>query len=113
MKLIYVCAPYSGAVEKNVNRAKEYARRILEFEPDATPIVPHLMFEDIFDEDKQRAEVMEACKAVLSRCDELWVFGLRISQGMAEEVIHALSKGIKLRQLVPEEERPWDCLEEE
>lgn len=102
MKLIYICAPYSGDISNNVNRSRQYAERVIAENRDFVPVVPHLMFDGVYDDETERERVMEACVKVLSTCDELWVFGLKITSGMAEEIIYALENGIRQRQLVVE-----------
>jgi hypothetical protein len=41
---------------------------------------------------------METGIQLISKCDELWVFGGRISEGMAAEILVAEKMGLKVRR---------------
>lgn len=42
MKRVFICSPFRGAEEKNVELARKYAR--FAYEKGCLPVVPHLYF---------------------------------------------------------------------
>lgn len=85
-KTIYVASPYSGDVANNVRFAQDACKAVLE--AGAYPYAPHLYLTNILRDDipEEREEGLKAGLAFLALCDELWVFGSRISAGMAGEI---------------------------
>lgn len=64
------------------------------------PLAPHLYFPQFMD-DGNRAErdlALFMDIVLLSRCDQLWVFGERISKGMSMEIEKAKRKGQPIRR---------------
>ena len=99
MKLIYVASPLSGDVEKNLEFAKEACRAVID--SGYAFFAPHLLYPSILDDGvpEQRELGMEMGMTVLARCDELWAFGERISEGMAAEMEEAERLGIPVRRV--------------
>lgn len=97
MKLIYICSPYRGDTEYNAAKARGYCRFACRHE--VVPIAPHLMYPQFLDDDipEEREEGICLGMELLKRCDELWVFGDRISEGMRVEIEAAEQNGIKIR----------------
>ena len=98
MKKVYICAPLGGNVEENIEKAKEYAKYALMC--GAVPVVPHfyaLCLNDNIPE--ERILGMEAGMSLLWFCDELWVFGDVISDGMKREIHFCNSLNIKIRYI--------------
>lgn len=95
--LVYICSPYSGNVEVNVLNARVYCRYAID--NNCIPIAPHLLFPQFMNDDKQeeRELAMFMNMVLLSKCEELWVFGNVISKGMGQEIARAEKKGIKIR----------------
>ena len=60
---------------------------------------PHLLYPSILNDSRpdERRCGMEMGLAVLARCDELWVFGSVVSDGMVTEVREAERLGIPVR----------------
>ena len=100
MKLIFVASPYAGDVEKNIEYAKEACRYVLN-EGNAF-FCPHLLYPQILDDDnlEERKLGINMGKEFLDKCDELWVFGNRISSGMFEEIEFARGKGIPIKRIM-------------
>ena len=94
-KLIYVCSPYSGDIEYNV----EFARKASRFVVDQghIPITPHLFLPQFISEETERELAMEINTELLEICDELWFFGDKISMGMDYEIRFAEDYGIPTR----------------
>jgi len=106
MKFIYVCSPCRGnppyehgAIGKrktslNIWRAGLYCREVID--AGHIPIAPHYFYSD-FLKDKipeQRTMALEACRRLLSVCNELWVLGTEISEGMEIEI--TLAKKLRI-----------------
>lgn len=94
LKVVYIAHPLRGAWVENIKRAKEYVAAAID--AGLVPLAPYLMFEGILDEDVpgDREQGLELDKAVISRCDELWLCGEVMSAGMKLEAEHAISRGI-------------------
>lgn len=89
-KIIYVASPYAGDIEKNVRYAQDACRAVLL--AGAHPYAPHLYITNILRDDVpvEREQGLKTGLAFLAVCDELWVFGSRISNGMAGEIAEAM-----------------------
>ena len=87
MKIIFVCSPFQGKLE-NFERAKKYCRYVLE--KGHIPLAPHVYFSQFMDDrnPEDRRKVLEMNKRLMEFCDELWVFGEEITEGMKEEIEH-------------------------
>lgn len=100
--VIYVASAYSGDIEGNVARTKGYSRYVIE--SGGIPLNPILNLHGVLDEASDRDTAISIDLSLLSRCDELWVFG-EPSPGMKREVAEAETLGIKTRffKEVPDE----------
>ena len=96
MKLIYVCSPYRGDVKHNTNNARRYCRFVCS--QGAVPIAVHLHHTQFLDDDipEERQLGLLLGLHVLRRCNELWVFGDRVSEGMEAEIKTAHQIGIPI-----------------
>lgn len=105
MKIIYVASPYAGDVKKNTEFAKQACRYVLE--QGHAFFAPHLLYPQLlYDESPwERQAGLDMGFAMLSRCDELWVCGNRISPGMAQEIEQAKTLGMPTRYLYAEQIR--------
>ena len=96
MKTVYICSPLGGDVPGNIERAKQYAHYALTC--GTAPVVPHFYALILDDNDPQERQLgLGAGLAVLENCDELWVFGDRISRGMQGEIEVAETLGIPVQ----------------
>lgn len=84
MKTIFVCSPYRGDIEKNEEFARKASRSVVD--EGHLPIAPHLLLPQFMNEETERAKAIEMNKQILRRCDELWVYGNEITEGMKEEI---------------------------
>jgi hypothetical protein len=95
--LVYVASAYSGDTAANTEKTKQYCRYALE--QGQIPLAPHLMFplfmNDADPEERELAIFMDVI--LLGKCDELWVFGDRISEGMKTEIDVAKKRRQKIR----------------
>lgn len=95
--LVYICSPYSGDIDGNVKRARGFCRFALE--KNCIPIAPHLLFPQFMNDDipKERELAMLMNMVLLGKCNELWVFGERVSKGMNAEIQRAKQKRMTIR----------------
>ena len=95
--LVYICSPFSGKVKKNKRKARKYCRFALE--QHSIPFAPHLLFPQFMDDSspEERQLAMFMNMIMLGHCEELWVFGDRISAGMKQEIRKAERKHMKIR----------------
>ncbi len=96
MKKIYVCSPYSGDTDLNIKNAIEYTRVVID--SGNAPIAPHLYITRVLDDaiPRDRESGTKIGIELLLVCDEIWVFGENISQGMRREIEVAEKEGIKI-----------------
>ena len=103
MPLTYICSPYKGDVEQNVQNARRFCAFALS--QGALPIAPHLLFPQFMDggrlPDEESEETRELALhmglILLSKCRELWFFGDTASEGMKREISRARWRGMIVR----------------
>ena len=97
MRRVFICSPYRGDVERNVKAARKHARMaaIIGY----CPIAPHLLFPHFLNDRDPEERIMGITLGVeqMKMCDEVWVFGSRISNGMGFELEKAKELGIPVR----------------
>ena len=95
--VVFICSPYAGQVEKNIEKARRYSR--IAVDRGFIPVAPHLLFpqflNDSLEEERQLGIFMGL--VMLTKCTELWVFGSTISDGMAVEIDKAIQRGMPVR----------------
>ncbi len=99
-RLVYICSPCRGEMEKNIIKAQGYCREAAELWPDVLPIAPHVYCTQFLDDTnfQDRAVGMDMGISLLSMCDELWVYGIdNPSEGMKAEIAYAEEHGIPVR----------------
>jgi hypothetical protein len=96
MKLVFICSPFAGDIEGNTIKAEIYSEFACRLKS-AAGIAPHLLFPRFLDELVPEDRKLGMCMAleILSRCDELWVFGSLITAGMGGEIEYAKKHNIK------------------
>ena len=104
---VYICSPFRPVSNEPEKAAEEKQRNIklaqiacgLVTELGMMPIAPHLFFPQFLDDDDpdDREKGMLLGREQLSGCDELWVFGDRISEGMEAEIKQAREANIRVR----------------
>lgn len=97
LPLVYICSPYAGNVEKNVDVARKYCRFALNQK--CIPLAPHLLYPQFMDDSDQMEHnlAMRINAVLVGQCEELWVFGRYISAGMANEINKAKKYKKKVR----------------
>lgn len=97
-KIVYVCAPLGGNIWKHIGEAIGYARFV--FKSGAIPIVPHFYALSLDDNNpKEREQGLGAGLLLLLYCDEMWIFGSRITDGMVNEMRLCEQTGIHMRHI--------------
>lgn len=95
--IVYICSPFSGAVDENIAAAQRYSRFAVD--KGCIPVAPHLLFPQFLDDSnpKERQLGLFFGTALMSKCAEVWVFGNIISTGMEAEIKRAKWKDYRLR----------------
>ena len=102
MRRAYICSPLSGNIYGNIENAKRYARYT--FKCGMAPVIPHF-FALVLDDEipDERKLGMQASLSLLWVCDEVWVFGDEITEGMKKEIIFAEKLNIKVKYISEKE----------
>lgn len=82
--LVYICSPYAGDIERNTYRARAFSRFAVE--KGCIPIAPHLLCPQYLNEEKERWLGLKMGLVFMGKCEQVWVFGDVISEGMAAEI---------------------------
>ncbi len=95
--LVYICSPLAGNIDGNMKKARHYCKFAVR--SGAIPLAPHLLFPQFMDDTDpaERALAMFMNMVLLGKCDQLWVFGKIISEGMAAEIGKAEKRGMVIR----------------
>ena len=96
MKLVYIASPLRGDYEGNIRRATEYCENACSL--GVLAFAPHLYFTQFYNDTipEEREKGLEMGLAMLEKCEELWVMGTHISQGMRGEIDRAKELGIPI-----------------
>lgn len=105
MKKVYISSPYRTVQKEAVPAAKELAHNLrlarkgcrMAIDRGFIPVAPHLLFPQFLNEESEREIGIELGMELLKECDEIWVLGSRISDGMADEISYARDLGIFVR----------------
>ena len=93
--LVYICSPYAGDIEKNTYRARAFSR--FAEEKKYIPIAPHLLCPQYLNEETERWLGLKMGIVFMGKCEEIWVFGDVVSEGMAAEIDKAKRMRKKIR----------------
>ena len=103
MQTVYICSPYRGKDETEVNEHLSYAVELLEYilgSGEAAPIVPHLYFPQILDDniESDREIALRCSQQFLKNNCDLMVVGCKygISAGMDCEIRIAKQNNIPI-----------------
>ncbi|MDE6699233.1 MAG: DUF4406 domain-containing protein [Lachnospiraceae bacterium] len=96
-KVVFGCSPYRGKINRNIWKARKYARFISLC--GYSPVMPQLSFPQFLDDydPEERIRSIEFAIAQMERCDEIWIFGTNISKGMQYEIEKAKDMNIAVR----------------
>ena len=102
MKRVYVCAPLGGNIEENHKKVKIYTAYALRC--GTAPVVPHFYAECLDDNNPKDREVgLAAGMSLLWLCDEVWVFGDTVTDGMSAELKFCKNLNIRVRKITEKE----------
>ena len=106
MKKVFICSPfratgetqedYEREISENIRKAIDACRYAIR--EGYLPYAPHLYFTLFMDDsdDVEREMGMLLGLSWLAQCDELWVIGRTVSDGMMKEIEQAEKWGIKI-----------------
>ena len=97
MKTMFVCSNYRGRVSRNREKARQYARQVVIC--GYIPVAPHLFYPQFLDDLNPEERLIGINLGIeqLKTCDEMWIFGSQISEGMALEIEKAREYDIPVR----------------
>ena len=102
MRKVYVCAPLGGNIEENLKKVKTYTKYALRC--GTAPVVPHFYAECLDDNDPKDREIgLAAGLSLLWFCDELWLFGDTVTDGMRAELKFCKNLNIRIRKITENE----------
>lgn len=97
MNKVFICSPYRGNIEENTKSAQFFTKIIIG--TGRVPVAPHLYFPQFLNEENphERMNGIEMGLELMNVCDEVYVFGFTITEGMKFELEHARKKRIPVR----------------
>lgn len=102
MKKVYICAPLGGDVAENLRKVRRYTKYALLC--GTAPVVPHFYAECLNDDNPKEREIgMAAGLSLLWFCDEMWIFGDEVTEGMAAEIQFCKNLNVKTRKVREDE----------
>ena len=74
--LVYICSPYAGDIEQNVNMARVYSRFAVK--NTCIPLTPHLHYPQFMDDGSpaERELALFMGLVLLTKCEQVWVLSL-------------------------------------
>lgn len=95
--IVYICSPFAGSIQRNIESARRYSRFAIVM--GCIPIAPHLLFPQFLDDSDpdDRKLGLFFGNVLMSKCDEIWVFGDYISSGMRSEISLAKQRNYNIR----------------
>lgn len=95
--LVYICSPYAGDIAAHTKDAQRFCRFAVDQR--CIPLAPHLLFPQFMDDanSKERSLAMFMGNVLMSKCQEVWVFGEDVSHGMAQEIDQAERHNMTIR----------------
>lgn len=110
-RLVYMAHPVAGAVRANLVKAEKWVRIIEERFPDVAVLAPWITGARVWNDNviSHRVAQMSRGKSVICRCDEVWLVGEVVSDGMAEEEMFAIQNGVIVQRIL-RPDGPLVCL---
>jgi hypothetical protein len=107
MKVVYVAHPLGSGADREANRARAARWAVWAAEQGVAPVADWILIAGAWRESEEaRARGLAIDCALVARCDEIWLVGGRISEGMRVEANAALAAGAGLRDLTELGEEP-------
>ena len=102
MRKVYICSPLGGNVEESLERVKQYTKYALR--SGVAPVVSRFYALCLDDSNPEEREIgIAAGLNLIWFCDEMWVFGDRITEGMKTELQFCKNLNIKMRHISEDE----------
>ena len=96
MKRVYICSPLGGDIEENLRKVRRYTQYALLC--GTAPVVPHFYALCLDDNNPKEREIgMTAGRSLLWFCDEMWIFGDEVTEGMQAEIQFCKNLNIRIR----------------
>ena len=100
--IVYICAPFSGDMEFNIHRAIRLGK--IAYEKGKMPIIPHVQYPFMnANYKKHRKDALRFDLILLSKCQEVWVLGDKVTTGMEKELSVAEKQHKTIRWFKEEE----------
>ena len=109
-KKVFICSPFAATTKDKEEKRKETidniqtarAASLYAVMEGVIPYTPHLYFPQFLDDDEPECRELGQLLGLmwLQECDELWVIGKRISEGMNQEIQMAKKLDIPVRHYV-------------
>ncbi len=97
-KKVYICAPLGGDIEGNLQNAIRYT--LFALKSGVAPVTPHFYAMCLDDNKEEERELgRSAGISLLWYCDEMWIFGDEITEGMAAEIKFCENLNLKMRKI--------------
>lgn len=98
MKKVYICSPLGGDVEENLRKVRRYTKYALLC--GTAPVVPHFYALCLNDNNPEERKIgMAAGRSLLWFCDEMWIFGDKVTEGMRAEIQFCKNLNIRTRTI--------------
>ena len=95
--IVYICSPIEAYTPASMRQLLKY--RKFAIQSNSIPVVTTLLLDHSLVDDKD--ELHDLCAnaghQLMAHCDEIWVFGKKITRTMANEITKAIYKKIKIR----------------
>lgn len=97
MKMVYICSPLRGDIDENIKNAVCYSKDAAN--QGVLPLAPHTIFTQYLNDliPAERQQGLKMGLELLARCDELWVYGSLISEGMQAEILYAKEHNMPIK----------------
>lgn len=100
MKIVYIAHPISGDIKGNLEKIRLIVRHINLTMPDIVPFAPYWLdcfaLDDNNPEERKRGIMNDTALLTRGFIDEMWLYGDKVSNGMAAEMALAKAAGIKV-----------------
>lgn len=111
LKKVFICSPFRPMGDTKEEREKNWQRN-MDLAQNAcryavvngcVPYAPHLYFPQFLSDDSQCEREIGIFFGLtwLANCDEIWIVGMRISEGMNKEIAKAKEWGIPMKAYTP------------